>query len=645
MKNKFILGAGLLSAGAIMWAAKDPVVMTVNGVDVPKSEFEYLYHKNSQQQLNAQPIDEYVEMFKLYKLKVADALADGLDTTSTFRSEMAQYRRDLAAPYLADSVYLNKLVQEAFKRSREEVQANHIMVLKGRTGEADLKARARIDSIRTALLDGADFDTLAGQVSEDQSARINNGNLGYIAEGRFPYNFEVAAYSLKPGEISEIVESPMAYHVLKGGERRPSRGMVLVSHIMKMVKPGSSPEIEASAKAAIDSIYQAIMADPSSFEKIARNSSDDPGSARMGGQLPWFGVGQMVPEFQEASYALADGEISAPVRSPFGWHIIKKRDHKDAAEFNEMRSELLKKVTNPRDERSKLIRDNQTAKLAKKHKAKYDAKAVANLRTKVGENGLDSVFYASYTLPNPEAKAVLFTIEGRNYTASDFIGSFGNMPLPDAYMAQKVFDERLDGYYNNALIEAEENTLEATEPEYRNLLNEYRDGSLLYEASVRRVWDKAAKDEEGLKKYFEANRADYSWKEPKAKGILIQAKSDSVAALVKAKYPELGADSALQTLRKDFRNEIQVDKVLASQGTNRMVDNLLFNGPAVETEGSAYPVYFMLDPRVLTAPEEMSDVRGQVTQDYQALLEKEWIAELKAKYPVTVNEKELKKVK
>lgn len=641
MKSKFLIGsAAILSAGAIAWAAKDPVVMTINGEDVPKSEFEYLYHKNSQQQIEAQPLEEYVGMFELYKMKVADAKAEGIDTTATFKGEMAQYRRDLATPYVADSVYLNSLVDEAYKNSLEELDYYHIMLPKGRTARENRLNRQKADSIRALLVSGGDFETLAKENSSDRTVSTNGGHLGYIASGRLPYPFEHAAYSLKPGEISEVVESNAGYHILKGGPRRPAKGSVRAAHIMKMVRPGSTPEMEARAKEEIDSLYAIVIADPSSFERVAMSSSDDQGSARMGGQLGWFVSGMMVPEFSETAFDMEVGSISKPVKTSYGWHIIKKLDAHGVKSREEIKPEILTQMNDPRDERFKMVRTNRDKSLAKKHKAKINEANVAKMRKHIETNGLDSAFYANYG-GNSD---VIFTVAGKDIPESVFVASFNNTVNPDPYIAGMIFDDKYDTAYDNALMEAEEDWLYSHNDDYRNLLNEYHDGSLLYEVSLRKVWDKAANDTQGLEKYFNDHRPEYKFKEPRAKGFLVLAKNDSVAELVKARFPEIAKDSAMQTLRAEFRNEAVIDRLLAPKGLNRFVDKVLFDGPDPELNPK-FPVYFILDARVIEEPEEVNDVKGAVTSDYQQLLEQNWTTELRRKYPVKRNEAELKKIK
>ena len=215
----------------------------------------------------------------------------------------------------------------------------------------------------------------------------------------------------------------------------------------------------------------------------------------------------------------------------------------------------------------------------------------------------------------------------------------------DPGTASEVIKDVADNFFARKLVEAEEDWLYDNNAEYRNLLNEYRDGSLLYEVSVQKVWDKAAKDEAGLQRYFENHKGDYTWTEPRVKGVLVQTVNDSLANVIKTRMNELPADSLVQNIRKEFPGKVQIDKVLATKGTNAIVDNLVFGGPEVKPSNSNFTSYFMFEPRMLDNPEEAGDVRGQVTSDYQTELESLWIEELKKAYPVKVNKKELKKVK
>lgn len=642
MNKKFVAGAGA-AIFALALTAKDPVIMTVNGVDVPKSEFEYLYGKNSQQQLTQQPIDEYVEMFKLYKMKVEDAKAEGIDTTAAFRKEMEQYRRDLAAPYLADSVYLDKLLKETYDRASQEVEAYHIMLFKTQNPSENTSKRQRMDSVRQALLAGADFAELAAKVSEDRGSNQKGGRMGYITAQQYPYSFEIAAYATPEGEISEIVESPVGYHVLKGGKRRPARGKIQAAHILKMAQ-GNDPEVDAKARHQIDSIYAIVKNNPSEFSDLATRFSDDRGSARQGGMLPWFGSGEMVAEFDSVAFSLPDNSISEPFRTAFGWHIINRLASRPIPSMAQMKPEFLARVTNPQDERYALVRNNQTERLTKQHKGKLNKKTLDTMRARIQANGLDSAFYAAYAQA-PDGNAELFVIDGKSTSASALAEAMKNVLQNNPEAAMKIFDANLDSFYNSQLVEAEIARLEKEEPDYRNLLHEYIDGSLLYEVSVKKIWDKAAKDTDGLKNYFESNRDNYKWSVPHAKGYLVQALNDSVAGKVREMAAVTGRDSLVNTLRKTFNGKATIEKVLVEKGANAMIDNLLFDGPEAKPSKKNFTVFFMIDPRVITAPEEYADVRGLVTSDYQNEFQARWEDELRKKYPVKVNQKVLKSVK
>ena len=640
MKTKILLGAGL-GACALAWAAKDPVIMKVNGVDVPKSEFEYLYHKNSQQQLASQSLDEYVDMFVNYRLKVADAIADGVDTTEAFRQEIDQYRRELAAPYLVDSVFLNNLVQEAWERSHDEVDASHIMIFKKGNAAEDNAAKATLDSLRKVALNGGDFAALANQYSQDRGTVGRGGDLGYMVAGRYPYQFEKTAFSMLPGEISDLTESRMAYHIIKVNDRRPARGQVRVAHIL-LQDPRDKNEAEMNLnKARIDSIYKVASATPAAFEDLARQYSQDPGSARQGGLLPWFGAGQMVPEFEEVAFALPVNGVSEPFRSQFGWHIIYKLDSKGAPELDEMKPAELARIQNPQDERYTLVRNNEIARLSKKHKAAFDKKGRQALEALVAAEGIDSTFY--------EPKAIdalpLITIGKDVRTIGQFKSGLNNSIQPEKERASEYLNVALDNYMAHELIEVEEDWLENNQPEYRNLLHEYRNGSLLYESSVKNVWNRAAQDKEGLNKFFLAHRDDYKWIEPRVKGILVQAKNDSVANDIANLYRTLPKEEAVSRLKKEYKGEAQIDKILMPKGQNALVDALMFGEGTPTPSNANYTVCVMLDGRILTEPEDVEDVKGQVTGDYQEALEEEWIASLRNKYPVEINRKVLKSVK
>lgn len=642
MKTKALIATLGIAGCALAWAAKDPVIMTVNGDDVTKSEFEYLYNKNSQQQLSQQPLEEYVEMFKIYKLKVADAIADGIDQTSQFKNEFNGYRGELAAPYMVDSVYIKKLMKEAYERAKEEVEVSHIMLFKTKDAETNIELQTRIDSIYNAIKAGANFEEMARLYSEDKVSGVNGGYMGFITSMMYPYSFETAAYELKPGEISKVVESSVGYHIIKLNGRRPYRGKVFVQHILKLIPQGATPEQELAIKQEVDSIYNLVISG-GNFDQLAFSLSDDKGSARNSGKINWFQCGQMVHEFDSASFALNINEISTPVRTRYGWHIIKKLGEQPLGSFESMQKQICSRVTDGRDERFKMIDDHMFELYKKEYKLKENKAFIEQMRADISKEGIDSAFFAKYL--GDEFKTInLFTYaKGRKVALPELMLKIAKFKNSNPIVALNYFNSQLKSLENKHLVDFTDSQLESRYPEFRNLVNEYRDGILLFEVSNRKVWDKAAKDTVGLEEFFNKNRRDYAWNVPHVKGYLVQTANDSISEIVRNRMNEIGEDSLITTIKKEFQKRVKIEKILVAKGENAMVDELAFGETPVQQANMNS--YFLYDFVILNEPEEVADVRGQVTSDYQNLLEEEWIEELKSKYPIVVYEKVLKKVK
>lgn len=644
MNKKFFLTlavAGSILAGYA--AKKDPVVMRVAGKDVPRSEFEYLYHKNANQQLQPQTIEEYAEMFKIYKLKVADALAEGIDTTAAFKNEFKGYQVEIRQPYCVDSTYVYHLMHEAYDRLGKEIEVSHIMFRK--TGGID-KPRdiySKADSLLTLLRNGEDFSTLAKQYSEDAYSASRGGYMGWFTALMLPYGFETEAYALRPGEISGIVESPAGYHIIRKESERPARGEVLVSHILLLSPATADSSQQAFVKARIDSLYTEAVKPNADFEAMASKWSDDKSSALQGGRLPWFGVGRMVAEFDSAAFATPLNSISEPFRTDYGWHIVKKLDARPFGTYESNEPTIKQAMARRNDERGYKMTSYMADKWRKKYKLKVNDKVRAKMMDYVAQNGMNADFEEHFT---PMASEPFMSFADKKFTVGDFLehmSHYRNISFPST--AKKDLQDRINSFEQRELGFQFLRDLPLENAEYRNLENEYRDGMLLFEISNRKVWDKAAKDTVGLQKFFEANRSDYAWNSPRVKGVFVQAVNDSVADAVKQFMSTMPLEQAIPEVRKQFAKQVKVDKILMAKGDNPLVDALVFGGPAVENTDSKYPVYFLQSFDVITEPADVSDVRAQVTSDYQNALEARWVEELQNKYPVIIYEKELKKIK
>ena len=637
-KKPFIISA--LACAAILSASAsknaDPVLMTINGKDVRQSEFEYLYHKNNLQQLAPQSIDEYIEMFIVYKLKVADAEAAGLHQTDAFTKEFNGYCAELSRPYLRDSIVEKRLIEEAYARMATSRKVSHIMLPLGSTYDEKEANRMKIDSIRTAIVNGsADFGEMAVRYSSDRSARVNNGSMGYINVNSYPYPFEKTAWETPVGEISPVIEdAPFGFHIIRVEDERPNPGKVEARHILKLTN-GLSEEEGTAKKAQIDSIYN-LLASGGDFDAIARAESEDPGSAANGGRLGWFGPGEMVKEFEDAAFGLKDGGISAPFKTAYGYHIVQTLAHRGIGSLAE-ESERIKAAIS-RDMRSVMPETERMAQLKAELGVKIDSTGLMQARSRMtGDSPAEQL--RSLQADN----SLIATVGNRTISIGDVINYIPSNVLEGANDAFTVLNSGLENKINETVVEETRKNLAENNSEYRNLTNEYRDGILLFEISNRNVWERSTSDTESLQKFFSANRAKYTWDKPHYKGYVIFATNDSIAGEAQ-KYlaaNQVENDSLVSVMRANYGRNIKIEKVVTGKGENAIVDNVAFNGERPEAPGR-WTAWFGYAGRVIDTPEEANDVRGAVASDYQQQLESEWIKDLRKKYKIKLNKKALK---
>ncbi len=643
--KKIVLSAGVVAVALMALAAKnnDAVLMTINGRPVYKSEFEYLYNKNNAQQVQPQTLDEYVQMFVDYKLKVADAEAAGRDTTAAFVKEYNQFRNELAAPYLTDSLVAKQLLDEAYAHHKEDIKVSHIMVQTPNTVDGKAKAQATLDSLRSAIVAGkADWNDVAAHYSVDRGTKDRGGLMGWIMPGRLPWAFEEAAYNTAKGEISPVINSGYGYHIIRVEDRTPSRGEVQAQHILKLTARKSDAEA-ALAKQQIDSLYN-VLKNGADFTDVAQRESEDPGSKAKGGMLDWFGRGMMVAEFDSVSFALADGEISKPVKTAYGYHIIKRLAHRDVQSLEELRPTIEKQIAN--DERGQRPYHARMQQLEKTYNSHLLSDGITKVESVIADNGgLDSVAIAKLAASNID----IYEVNGVKTPVKDVVS---NMRAPKNKLAKAEAMELINNVANhsmeNATADVEREKLLENNSEYRNLVNEYRDGILLFDISNEKVWDRANKDKEGLEAYFNANKEKYTWTKPKYKGYVIFATNDSIGAKVRqfcdsVNNANFNPETFVADVRKAFARDAKVERVIAAQGDNAITDYLAFNGPK-PADNNRWQDCFTFRGRIIDQPEEAADVRGLVTTDYQNALEKEWIEQLRKTYPVKINNKVLKKV-
>jgi len=606
--------------------------------------FSGIYNKNnSNNSLDKKTLEEYVDLFINFKLKVEEAKAQGLDTTKSFINELSGYRSQLTKPYLTDQKVDEDVLHESYERMKEDVDVSHILV-RIQPGATPADTLAAWNKIKTILkrLDKEDFAKVAKEVSEDQSVEQNSGHLGWITAFRTVYPFETMAYNTPVGKISKPVRSAFGYHIIKINGRRNSLGEILVAHIMRFTAQGED-EKNKKSKATIDSIYQRIQAGDD-FGKLASDLSEDRGSATKNGELPWFGTGRMVPEFEEAAFALKNvGDVSAPIQSAYGWHIIKLIDRKGLGTFESLKADIERSVK--RDERSNFGQQAFVAKIKKDYNYQLNT---ANLKDYINLLGNKTLADSVFQIEIAKLDKPLFSFAGKNFTQTDFSKYLKKNTFSGKNNATDIISEKFDAYSDKELLSYEDSQLEKKYDDFRFLMQEYHDGILLFDVSNNEVWEKASKDTQGLEKYFNEHKSDYKWEKSHFKGRIILCKNATTLKAAKAIVKKSNNDSIDKYLRIRLNDSIQyvkVEKGLYVQGDNKYVDKDIFKVETPVTPDKDYPFVYVVGKELKNTPENYTDVRGLVTADYQEFLEKQWIAALRAKYPVVVDENILKTVK
>ena len=477
--RRVILFLGIVSSTLAFAQASDPVVMTINGVPVPRSEFEYSYNKNNGADvIDKKTVDEYVDLFINYKLKVAAALDAHYDTLSSFKQEYTMYRDQQVRPTMVSDADVLMEAKKTYERAKEQIGP---------------------------------------------------------------------------------------------------RGLILPAHILIRVSTKATQAEQNKAKQRIDSVYRALK-DGADFAELAKKVSDDKSTGAVGGQLPyWIGPNQAFEEFENAAYALQTGEMSQPVQSPVGWHVILMKGRKQLEPFDSLKAQIVRSIE------QQGVRDQ-----------------IAQQRVK-----------------------------------SEVEASSGTLT------AEKVMDRRAD-------------SLAAVDPEMKYLMKEYHDGLLLYEISKQVVWDKGSSDEAGLQAYFKDHQKDYAWSEPRYKGIAYHVKEKGDVKAVKKCVKKLPFDQWADKLRSTFNPDsvvrIRVEIGIFKPGDNALVDTEVFKtAPKDGANGKQaavlkdYPISAVYGKK-LKRPENYTDVRGQVVSDYQDMLEKAWVYDLRQRYAFSVNKDVLKTV-
>ncbi len=624
----------------------DKTLMTVAGKVVPAGEFIRMYNKSREPEKNSD-IDEYLQQYIVFKLKVADAVQEGYDTTRAFKNEFNGYRNQLAQNYLTDNQAREKLLKKTYERSQTEINAWHILVNYPPEAKPEdtLAAWQKASDIRERIIKGEPFEHVARGTSDDPSVKINGGNLGYFTVFQMIMPFEDAAFRLRKGAISDPVRTPYGYHIIKIADKRPARGKILVAHIMKAAPPGIDEKESRKAEEEIKRIYDELKAG-GSFSELAKKYSDHKESAGNGGKLNWFGTGEIISDFSEAAFLIPDtGKYTAPLRTPYAWHIIKLLDRKPHGTFEETRSYLESRIN--QSYLNSLSRKSFVDKLKAEYKFRINQSAydwfIENTDTLI-IRGLAK--YNKETMPQGN----LYTFANQHLTVREFAtylerrGSMIATDDPGIFISQS-----LEARISDQIVKYEDSILEKKYPDFRYLMNEFHDGILLFEISGKKVWNRVSEDSTGLRNYYEEHKNGFLTK----KGITAKIYTLESPEKEKAFY---------SSFRKYSRKPGTDDLMLAK--FNRKNDSLLvitegkwFTGDDKELDkiewktGTEFrrisnsPAIIVISEVIEPKPLPFEEIQGEMMTGYQDYLENEWIKQLKSKYTVKVGESVLSEVK
>jgi peptidyl-prolyl cis-trans isomerase SurA len=677
----------LFSLGVFSQNLTPSTLMTIGGDLVTVEDFMNVYKKNNNKGgagLDRKSMEEYLELYSIFRLKVKEAKEMGIDTTKTFKDELSGYRKTLAQPYLTDKETVDNLVKEAYDRLKWDIRTSHILIeMKVDPDPSDtLEAYTRISYIRDfingkgnpttykkceAMINGNlkisktsppsdtllaytkkhplremaklkvhDFSSVA-KVTSEHGSKSNGGDVGYLtglSEQSIPYEYENAAYKGKQGEVYGPIRTELGYHLVLVTDKRPHVEL-RISHIMFNFRKSMTHEDSLKLKNKVDSVF-GLLSKGANYEEVTKNVSEHRESAKKGGDLGWLAISANYPaDFKAAAFAIkSNGQFSEPLQTKYGWHIIKRVDSRELPSFDSLKNDLKTKVQ--QDSRNNVAKKSMIAKIKKQYQYKELSKPFAD-------------FYAviDSTLPLGLWKAEkaknltkpMFSLNDKIYTQQDFASYIEkNQKLVTNASPNKMVDALYKNFPDETAMNLKESLLEEEYPDFKSLMNEYRDGILLFNLTDQKVWTKAIKDTTGAKEYHSKNKDHFMW-EDRMDASIYTCKDEKVAEKVRKLIKQEKSDKDIVSeLNKDTLVNVEIESKLFLKGDNALLDAQKWRLGVTPNEVVKNKTLLAnLRKTVTSIPKTYVESRGLVTSEYQSWLEKEWVSSLKKKYPVSIN--------
>jgi len=629
MKRYITLILALLSLGL----HSQDVLLEIEDDRISLEEFKHIFNKNNDnEEIDKEYLDEYIELFVNFKLKVKEAKSLGFDTVKTFVDELEGYRKQLARPYLRDDNFNDELFDEALDRIQYDINADHILI--NINDENNDEALNKIKEIRKQILSGnISFEDAAVKFSDDKSAIENKGNLGYFTAFMMVYDFETAAYNTAVGDISEPVKTKYGYHLLKINDIRKAVGERKVAHIMFKTGKNAKPDKIKDAKNKILETYN-LLKNGDKFAEVAERFSEDRSTAVKGGILPPFGVGKMVPEFENQSFKLKKvGDFSEPFQTDYGWHIVMLLEDNPIIVNDDLY--LKVKTGIERDSRSKLSTEFMAKKLKDQYSVKVYKDNFNSLRRKAVNDVSKSIWDGKNALSLDKP---LFKIESMIFYQNEFTDY-----ILKNQKNNNNFDNLYLEFFDKSIFVYEESQLENKYPEFKVLLNEYREGILLFDLTNKNVWKKAVDDSLGLSEFFANNLDNYTWEEridaSVYKCIDLKTAKKVKNLIYKLNRGNIDNEKILKKINEESALSLEISSKNYVKGENKFIDSIEWKkgiSKDIKTEKGEY-IIINVKNILPSGQMQLSEVKGKVISDYQKFLDTEWITFLRDKYKYSVN--------
>lgn len=618
---------------------KAQTIFSIDNEKVLKDEFLNAYNKNKTQNESEASFREYLNLYINYKLKVKEAKSLKLDSLAQIKTDIQNFRKQLQEGFLIDEEATAKLLNEALERGSKDIHVVHFFAPLLNKSDSAKANDALLIVYNNLKIGKTDYSNIASQASAVYPVKYSDA--GFLTVFSVPYNFENIIYNLKPGDVSKPYKTTSGLHIFKAIEIRPDIGKWKIAQILIATEPTASETEINNAKNKADSVFN-LLKNGLDFSTAAMKFSDDKLSYSIGGEIPEFGSGRFAPDFEKQVTALSkDGDISAPFKTSYGFHILKRihvepyAGPKDQTLIFEMRQKLLK------DDRIQTSIDKFNDKIA----SVVSVKQLSNISKKDLLRLADTVI-SDLTLDNAEdfkeSKVKVLQYKNSSATVQDWLKYVRNYYLSKELNKGDTGDKLWNKFVTFSHREYYKNNLEQFNPQFKAQLTEFSDGNLLFEIMERKIWDKSASDTLQLKNYYQAHKENYKWQ--KSAEILTVSGSDKkqeeqIISILKdgekiekliEQFPDVHIDSG----RFELSQIAGLEKI---NNIEKFVPYPLSN--SVESNSGFFMV---LDTYPAGEQKSFEDAKGSVISDYQTVLENEWVKMLHKKYLIKINEPAVK---